>query len=78
MSERNDKDSEQQALTAVRERIDAIDARLIALISERAECAKEVAEIKLAAVHHSDEPVVFYRPDREAKSCRPVWRLSSR
>lgn len=76
MSERNDKDSEQQALTVVRERIDAIDTRLIALISERAECAKEVAEIKLATVNHSDEPVVFYRPDREAQVLRRIQELN--
>ncbi len=72
MSDYSDKDSEQAALAAVRDRIDAIDARLVALISERAECAKEVAEIKLAAVQHSGESAKFYRPDREAQVLRAI------
>ena len=41
-------DSDKQ-LDAIRARIDTIDTQLLALISERAKCAQEVAEVKLAA-----------------------------
>ena len=34
-------------LKSIRERIDAIDSQLLDLISERARCAQEVAEVKL-------------------------------
>lgn len=54
--------SDHQALQPIRERIDAIDADLLRLISERAECARRVAEIKAAG---AGEP--FYRPEREAQ-----------
>jgi chorismate mutase/prephenate dehydratase len=54
-------------LEAVRKRIDAIDGEILRLISERAACAKEVAEIK-AACGDSD----FYRPGREAAILRRI------
>jgi len=50
------------ALLKVRKRIDKIDAQIQALLSERAECAFEVAKIKTAAGDTD-----FYRPDREAQ-----------
>ncbi len=50
------------ALLNIRKRIDKIDAQIQALLSERAECAFEVAKIKTAAGDTS-----FYRPDREAQ-----------
>ena len=59
-------------LDAIRERIDAIDSRLVELISERARCAQEVAEVKLAASQSSDTPPVFYRPEREAQVLRAI------
>jgi chorismate mutase/prephenate dehydratase len=49
-------------LKGIRERIDQLDLQIQALISQRAEAAKEVAEIKLSA----DQDAVFYRPEREA------------
>ena len=52
-------------LSHVRERIDAIDRQLRALLNQRAACAQEVAEIKAQA--DSDEPPVYYRPEREAQ-----------
>ncbi|CAK0775321.1 Chorismate mutase / Prephenate dehydratase [Gammaproteobacteria bacterium] len=55
-------------LTGIRNRIDEIDARLQALICERATCAQEVAQIKRAAGAVHD----FYRPEREAKILRRV------
>jgi chorismate mutase/prephenate dehydratase len=53
--------SSEDPLSCVRERIDAIDEELLRLISERAACAKRVAEIKAA-----NGDTHFYRPEREA------------
>jgi len=53
-------------LLALRDRIDAIDGEIARLISERAECALKVAEVKKAA----GEDVQFYRPEREAQVLR--------
>ncbi len=52
-------------LKPLRERIDAIDRQLLTLLNERAQCALDVGEIKQGEV--SDEPPVFYRPEREAQ-----------
>ena len=57
-----------ERLKAVRDRIDLIDADLMQLISARAECAQEVAEIKQAEGQVSH----FYRPEREAEVLRRV------
>ena len=40
--------SAEDPLSSIRERIDALDRDILRLISERAACAKEVAEIKTA------------------------------
>lgn len=60
-------------LLVIRNRIDALDSEILKLISERARCAQQVAEIKVAEVlaqaketGESPEPV-FYRPEREAQ-----------
>ncbi|MEM9620792.1 MAG: prephenate dehydratase [Pseudomonadota bacterium] len=52
-------------LKPLRERIDSIDRQLLALLNERAQCALEVGEIKQG--EQSDQPPVFYRPEREAQ-----------
>ncbi len=49
-------------LSALRERIDALDAEILERLNRRAQCAEEVAEIKLA----EDPNAKFYRPEREA------------
>jgi chorismate mutase/prephenate dehydratase len=54
-------------LSCVRERIDAIDREILALISARARCAKEVADIK-----NAKGDVQFYRPEREAAILRRI------
>jgi chorismate mutase/prephenate dehydratase len=54
-------------LTCVRERIDALDRDLLRLISERAACAQEVAQIKVA-----NGDTQFYRPEREAAILRRI------
>jgi chorismate mutase-like protein len=55
----------------IRERIDAVDAQLHALINERARLAQQVGISKHAAGHTVD----FYRPEREAQVLR--WRSSA-
>ncbi|MBK5970546.1 MULTISPECIES: prephenate dehydratase [Thiorhodovibrio] len=55
-------------LKAVRERIDATDAEILRLLSVRARCAQEVAEIKAATGPQSH----FYRPEREAEILRRI------
>ena len=57
-------------LDAIRTRIDAVDAEIQKLISERASLAQEVAQIKQA--EQGDDDVVFYRPEREAQVLRKV------
>ena len=49
-------------LSQLRDRIDAIDEQILALINQRAVCAIEVAKTKAA----QGEQGCFYRPDREA------------
>jgi chorismate mutase/prephenate dehydratase len=53
-------------LESIRERIDAVDAELHALINERARLAQQVGISKHAAGHTVD----FYRPEREAQVLR--------
>jgi chorismate mutase/prephenate dehydratase len=55
------------ALEKLRENIDAIDIELQRLISERAQCAKRVGEIK-----GLKDKAEFYRPEREARVLRNV------
>jgi chorismate mutase / prephenate dehydratase len=60
--------SDKKNLEQLREDIDALDKQLLDLISQRARCAQEVAEVKNA----SPEPANFYRPEREAQVLRKV------
>lgn len=61
--------SEQQALAAVRDRIDALDLEILHCISERARCAQQVAHIKTGA---QGGAVQFYRPEREVAVLRRI------
>ena len=56
-----------EALVALRGKIDAVDERIQGLIAERARYAKEVGVIK--GLKHTAE---FYRPEREAQVLRRV------
>ena len=56
------------ALQDIRRKIDALDARLVSLISERAKLAQRVGEIKGGAL--------VYRPEREAQVLRRVSELN--
>jgi len=55
--------SEQNKLLDIRDKIDAIDKQIQLLINQRAECAQQVAEIKIKA----GETEHFYRAEREAQ-----------
>lgn len=57
-----------KTLQDLREEIDSLDARIQELISARASCAQQVAEVKKA----EDSSAVFYRPEREAQVLRNV------
>jgi chorismate mutase / prephenate dehydratase len=54
------------AIESIRERIDAVDQQLHALINQRAELAREVGVSK----HKEGRLVDFYRPEREAEVLR--------
>jgi chorismate mutase / prephenate dehydratase len=56
------------SLKDIRRRIDALDARLVKLISARAEIARQVGKIKNGAL--------VYRPEREAQVLRRVSELN--
>jgi chorismate mutase/prephenate dehydratase len=56
------------ALSAVRERIDAVDERIQRLLNERAQLARRVGAAKSRALGAT----AFYRPEREAQVLRAV------
>ncbi|MGV6860030.1 MAG: prephenate dehydratase [bacterium] len=64
--------SDSQELGEIRDRIDAIDLKIMELISERAKCAQKVASIKRA----HDPDARFYRPEREAQVLRRIKALN--
>ncbi|MEX0731945.1 MAG: prephenate dehydratase [Aquisalimonadaceae bacterium] len=59
---------DQENLSDVRARIDAVDAEILRLVSERGRLAQEVARIKRAAGEQDD----FYRPEREQQVLRRI------
>ena len=67
--------SEADQLKALRVRIDALDAKILDLISERARCAEEVARVKTASLKEGEEPI-FYRPEREAWVLKRIMELN--
>ena len=60
--------ADKDPLTDIRQRIDEIDTAIQQLVSERAECAHKVAEVKREQGNTSH----FYRPEREAQVLRKV------
>jgi chorismate mutase/prephenate dehydratase len=56
-----------KSLDQLRQQIDAIDSQLLALISQRASCAQQVAEVK-----SGEGATDFYRPEREAQVLRSI------
>src|SRR5690554_6696099 len=67
--------SEEAQLKALRNRIDAIDEKVLELISERARCAQVVAEVKQKTLAEGEQPV-FYRPEREAQVLKRIMELN--
>lgn len=63
----DDTGSTEQRVRAIRERIDALDAQIQALISERARCAQEIGRLKHVAGENN-----FYKPEREVDVLRQV------
>lgn len=61
--------SDSEKLLALRNRIDAVDSKILELLAERANCAEEVAVTKKASLPEGEE-VCFYRPEREAQILR--------
>ena len=60
--------SDEEQLSASRDRIDTLDQEIQRLLNARAAAAQEVARIKLAG----DPKVEFYRPEREAEVLRKI------
>jgi chorismate mutase/prephenate dehydratase len=71
------------ALLALRTRIDSIDEQIQALINQRAQCAQQVADVKLKEYRQLNgdsaalEQVFFYRPEREAQVLRKVMERNT-
>lgn len=63
--------SDETELQKIRERIDAIDLQLQELLNERAQCSFDVAKVKQAS-SSDDDPIVYYRPEREAQILKSV------
>lgn len=61
--------SEKLTLEDIRQKIDGLDTQIQSLISERARCAQQVAEVK--KVNDSTD-TLFYRPEREAQVLQKV------
>jgi chorismate mutase/prephenate dehydratase len=60
--------ADKDPLADIRQRIDEIDMAVQQLVSERAECARKVAEVK----REQGDTEHFYRPEREAQVLRKV------
>ena len=64
-------------LDTLRQQIDALDAQMQELLTQRALCAQQVAEVKLKDFEAQNgkadlSQVMFYRPEREAQVLRKV------
>ena len=65
--------TEKDPLVEIRNRIDEIDKSIQELVSERASCAAQVAEVK----QQQGETGHFYRPEREAQVLRAVMQRNT-
>ena len=65
--------TEKDPLAEIRQRIDEIDKSIQDLVSERAACAAQVAEVK----QQQGETGHFYRPEREAQVLRAVMQRNT-
>lgn len=62
-----------EKLGKIRDRIDSIDTQILQLLSDRANCAEEVAVTKREA---GEQDIKFYRPEREAQILRRVSEVN--
>jgi len=62
-----------EQLVALRLRIDALDEKILELISERARCAQQVAKVKSQS---EEAKAMFYRPEREAWVLKHIMELN--
>lgn len=65
--------ADKDPLADIRQRIDEIDAAVQQLVSERAECARKVAEVK----RDQGDTDHFYRPEREAQVLRKIQQRNN-
>lgn len=63
--------SEENELLSLRDEIDALDLQIMEKISQRADCAKQVAQVK-----KSQGDTVYYRPEREAQVLRHIMEAN--
>ena len=63
--------SEKNELLSLRDKIDALDLQIMEKISQRADCAKQVAQVK-----KSQGDTVYYRPEREAQVLRHIMEAN--
>ncbi|MBY6189677.1 prephenate dehydratase [Microbulbifer agarilyticus] len=68
-----DKPKQDPRLLELRDRIDSLDSDIARLISERANCALEVAEVKKS----NGEEALYYRPEREAQVLRRAMQRNA-
>ena len=61
-----------KTLADLRQDIDRIDKAIHKLLNERAGCAQQVAEVKLAEKQATGQSIKFYRPEREAQVLNAV------
>ena len=71
-SDKNSGQTIQEALAVVRQQIDGIDGTLLELLNRRAQCAREVGEIK---ARFGDDGFI-YRPEREAQVLRRLQDMN--
>lgn len=67
----------QEQLNPLRQQIDQLDEQILELITKRAKCAVDVANIKRNAAAEQLKDVVFYRPEREAQILRKVMERNN-
>jgi chorismate mutase/prephenate dehydratase len=65
------------SLEKLRKSIDAIDAQLLELFNQRANCAVDVASVKRELSDSPDETIEFFRPDREAQVIKRIKAMNT-
>ncbi|MFQ3345717.1 MAG: chorismate mutase/prephenate dehydratase [Porticoccaceae bacterium] len=64
--------SEENELLSLRDKIDALDLQIMEKISQRADCAKQVAQVK-----KSQGDRAYYKPEREAQVLRHIMEANN-